>query len=378
MGSLYGRAVPGSRVDTARKALIPLGVFAAARLAQIVLAYFVMMLDRSLELAAVLTRWDGYWYVEVAREGYPSQVLEGHGNGAQSNLGFFPVFPFLIRVVRAVTPFDLRESAVIVSVISGAAAFVVLWFLIRRLTDEGTATRSIVLLAFAPSAFVLGMGYSEALLLLLAGVCLWALVAERWLLAGIAAAIASASRPNGFVLAACCAWAAIAAYRRTKSFKPFIAPALAPLGLIAFFAMLQVRAGDFGAYIKTQHRGWNQGFDAGAHTFTTLMKVFAHPLRDFNLLCSLLAVIVVIICAVLMVKWRPPFIFVIFTVGILGLALTSTSLTSTPRFVMTAFPLTVALARKIEGAVFLAIVGVSASLMAGLFILSSLSIFYAP
>ena len=63
----------------------------------------------------MMARWDGVWYVAVARDGYPNRILEGVGNGAQSNLGFFPVFPLLMRAVQAVTPFGLIVSGVIVS-----------------------------------------------------------------------------------------------------------------------------------------------------------------------------------------------------------------------------------------------------------------------
>ena len=253
----------------------------------------------------------------------------------------------------------------------------VLWFLIRRITDEGTATRSIVLLAFAPSAFVLGMAYSEALLFLLAGVCLRALFAERWMVAGLAAAWRVRHDRTAW------SWRRVALgrsrrLRRTRSLKPFVAPALAPLGIIAFFVFLQIRTGHFGAYVITQHRGWDQGFDAGLHTVRTLAGVVPHPLDNFNLLFSLLSVCAIVVAAAFMVHWRPPFVLVIYTVGILGLALTSTSLTSTPRFVMTAFPLTIAVARKVDGAAFGALLGVSASVMAGLLMISSLSILYTP
>jgi hypothetical protein len=68
---------------------------------------------------------------------------------------------------------------VMVSTLAGAATSVVLWLLAARIADAKTAGRTVVMFCFFPSAFVLCMVYAEVVLLLLAGVCLLALVRER-------------------------------------------------------------------------------------------------------------------------------------------------------------------------------------------------------
>jgi len=140
-------------------------------------------------------------------------------------------------------------------VLAGAAASVVLWLLAEHVADARTANRAVLLFCFLPPAFVLSMVYSEALFFLLVGLCLLALVRERWLVAGVAAALAGLVRPTGLVLILSCGWAAVAAIRRHGSWRPAIAPLLAPAGTLAFFAYLQMHTGDWLAYAHATQRG---------------------------------------------------------------------------------------------------------------------------
>ena len=71
------------------------------------------------------------------------------------------------------------------------------------------------------------------MLIVLACVCFWFLLEERWLLAGVAAALASATRPNGVALVAACAVAAFIAIRQRRDWWSLVAPLLAPIGFIA-------------------------------------------------------------------------------------------------------------------------------------------------
>jgi hypothetical protein len=62
-------------------------------------------------------------------------------------------------------------------------------------------------------------------------------------------------RPTGLVLILSCGWAAVAAIRRHGSWRPAIAPLLAPAGTLAFFAYLQMHTGDWLAYAHATQRG---------------------------------------------------------------------------------------------------------------------------
>ena len=46
-------------------------------------------------------RWDAHWYLDVASRGYE---LRGPLVSVQSNVAFFPLYPFTVRVLHAVLP----------------------------------------------------------------------------------------------------------------------------------------------------------------------------------------------------------------------------------------------------------------------------------
>jgi hypothetical protein len=220
----------------------------------------------------------------------------------------------------------------------------------------------VALFAFAPGAFVLSMTYSEPLFLLLACSCLLFLDKRRWEIAGVCAFLACLARPNGLAVVAACAAAAVVALWRAHEWRALFAPALGVLGLITFPIYDRIHTGDAFAYWRTQRDGWHQGFDFGANTVHQFGRFVAHPAGDVNLTMSGLAILVIAGGLVLMVRWRPPAELWAYTIVILGMALTTRTLTSTFRFTMTAFPLTIAYARVLRREAFTAAIAVSAVL----------------
>ena len=93
---------------------------------------------------------------------------------------------------------------------------------------------AMTLLCLYPGSVVMSWSYSEPLLIVCAAACLLLLDARRWVLAGLAAAIATGTRPNGLALVAVCAVGALIAIRQRREWRA-LAAALAPTGSIAFF-----------------------------------------------------------------------------------------------------------------------------------------------
>ena len=325
-----------------------------------------------------LTAWDGGWYLLIARRGYPTSLVPAPG---QSDHAFFPLYPLLIRGLHAVTGGSLDRAAVAVTVVVSAAAMVVIWRLAERLTDTPTATRSIAFMSFFPWAFIFSFAYSEGLLLLLAGICLLALLDERWLVAGVAAALAGAARPNGFVLGLPCAWAAVGAIRRSRDWRALAAPVLAPIGLLAFFGYLQLRTGDFLANLHARSRGWAYdgiGFFHQPTPGRVLSSFLAHPFLDIDKLLSFLSIAFIVVGLGLMLRWRPPAVVWLYVLPVVVLAVWFDTYVSMARFALTAFPLLVAVVRPVKGPAFSVLLGVSAALMATLFIFIGTTLLLTP
>ena len=126
---------------------MPLGIFAASRLAIFAVLFFATRLPGAGTAPRLLTAWDGGWYLLIARTGYPRSLVPAPG---QSDHAFFPLYPLLIRGLHALAGGSLDRAAVVVTIAASAAAMVVIWLLVERLTDTPTATRSVAFISFFP------------------------------------------------------------------------------------------------------------------------------------------------------------------------------------------------------------------------------------
>src|SRR5437868_12590708 len=145
----------------------------------------------------VLTSWDSLWYFEVARHGYPHTV-PAHVTyfDPEARAAFFPAFPLLLRVVDRALPGGDVLAGLVANLVLGALFVLLTGVLTRRLYGDRVASRAMVLVALFPGSFVLSFAYSEALMLVLIAGTVLLLLDERWLAAGLVAALATASRPN--------------------------------------------------------------------------------------------------------------------------------------------------------------------------------------
>src|SRR3954467_9259380 len=120
-----------------------------------------------------LLAWDGAFYADLAQHGYTALPRPA--------LRFFPLPPLLGRAVGwiGVGP---RVGVVIVANLAALAAGTMIVLLVRSEGfAPGVATRSAWLVALAPSAFVLVLGYAEAVFLALAVGIFLAARRRRWL-----------------------------------------------------------------------------------------------------------------------------------------------------------------------------------------------------
>lgn len=143
-------------------------------------------------LLAPAARWDAVWYLSIADDGY--------GDSAdKAKAAFYPLYPLLSKLAGFLTGSTVT-GALLVSLGCFFAALV----LLRTLADIELGPRdgrvAVLLVAFFPSAFFFSGIYSESLFLLLSVGALLAARRERWMWAGIAAALATVTRNSGAVL----------------------------------------------------------------------------------------------------------------------------------------------------------------------------------
>ena len=156
-------------------------------------------------LAAPAARWDGVWYLVIARYGYRPDL------GITSRDAFFPLYPLALRTVSWLGPPPIL-AGVLVSVVAFAFA---LYGIHRLVTLElarharpalsgerlaRAASLAVMLTAFAPMAFFFSAVYSESLYLALSVGLFWSARHGRWAWVGVLGALAGATRSAGLVL----------------------------------------------------------------------------------------------------------------------------------------------------------------------------------
>ena len=198
-------------------------------------------------LLSPLARWDSVWYLDIAHSGYDT---------GQST-AFFPLYPLLVRIVAGVSaPGALLVASYVVSL---AALFGALYLMHRLVALElgaRVARLSVLMLAAFPGALWLGAPYSESLFLLLSVGAFYCARTDRWALAGVAAALASATRSAGIVLIVPLLILWWQGARRSRDLAWI---GLAPLGLFAYSVYLSLSVGDGFAYLHLQET-WFRSF----------------------------------------------------------------------------------------------------------------------
>ena len=351
----------------------PLGVYAATRLLFLALALIDTQL-RGWHLGWELSNWDGFWYLLLAWQGYPSHVL-----ATQSTLGFLPLYPLLLSGLQHGLSISPVLAGMVVATLSGALATVLVGRLALDWWGEAASRRAVLLLCLFPGAIVFSMLYTEGLLIALVAGCLLALSRRRWVTAGLLAGAATAVGPVALAAIPACAVAAGQELRRRgwrdrEARRSLLAPLLAPLGIVIFGIYLWIHTGDPLASYVAQHepRGWDESSSplalvwVAGHFLGQLVHVnLHHPKINLNYPSGLLGA-----CFLLVGLWwlirgregRPPIPVrtlspgpaipapaLAYTLGVALLTLTSSNVPPNPRMLITAFPVVVVYAQRLQG-----------------------------
>jgi hypothetical protein len=299
------------------------------------------------DVRGLLRMWDGRWYELIAQDWYPHNVYGTDGKPV-GLFAFFPVYPALVRAVHFVTPFGISDSASIVSFALALLFAALFWLFVRDITsDDRIADRAVALFAFFPGAFILTVHYSDAAMLCPAVGCLLLLRRRHWLLAGLCAAVCTAARSNGIVIVLCCAWAAGLAIKRDREWRALLAPVLAPLGVGLHFLYLWRHTGHALPWYVAEHEGWHEqaSWTAPIDRVRSFLENTQHDYQGWLIIATMCFALIAL---VLLLRDRPPATVLIWTFGILGVALFSQVVGMRPRMALTAFPLFIPLAKRLK------------------------------
>ncbi|MFI0231159.1 glycosyltransferase family 39 protein [Streptomyces sp. NPDC017086] len=326
-------------------------------------------------------RWDALWYTRVAELGYGYEVRLPNGD-VHSNLAFFPLLPWLERLLHALTPLSYADAGFTVSLLASLAAAAGIFAVAEHVRGPRAAFFTVLLWAVLPVGVVQSMAYSESLFTALAAWSLYAVLTGRWVSAGALAALAGLTRPVGVAVIAAVWTAGLISFARARSTRhapgahheeratgalpaphtPLRPPGalpppralttrralgmlLAPLGAAGYVLWVGRRTGGGPLGYLDVQAGWRNGFDGGyafarfvADKFTSFPSALAG--------CGLIAGVALLIWLyVTGVRERQPAGLLVYTGVVLALALCASSyFGSKPRLLIPAFPLLLPLA----------------------------------
>ena len=228
-------------------------------------------------LASLLTKWDGSFYLEVARHGYDTALsYRPDGSLVNTDIVFFPLYPFATAVLGLAV--GVTAAALLISLASGIVAAIAMCGSGEHLYDKRTGVILAALWAALPTAVVESMAYTESLYTALAALTLLFLLRERWIAAAVAAFFAGLTHPTGIAAALTIGVCLVAALlRRERGWRPWLATAMAPLGMLAYLAWVAVKLGRWDGFTYMEERGW--GSDPSlVGVWQQIVRSLTHPL----------------------------------------------------------------------------------------------------
>jgi hypothetical protein len=223
------------------------------------------------ERYSALVQHDSYWFMNIIDRGYQTIVPPiDHKVMEVSNVAFFPGYPVIASLVRAVLNISTGVALLLTAQLA-AWGFWAYFFLFCRRWKVAPSLQicGALLIVANPAAFFLVAAYSESLFLMaLLGFMYWSTAEGRTakIMAALHGVVMSATRIVGIVCAAFpvvqatfqTGWGGLLKPRQwlRENRSAVALTSVAACGGIAFFILCQERWGHWDLYMRTQAAGW--------------------------------------------------------------------------------------------------------------------------
>lgn len=307
-------------------------------------------------------RWDGEWYLMLARDGYPP-TLDLPGRPYYGPWGFFPFWPWTIRALSAALGDHPQLAAAVATALYGILLLAAVWIAALMIGGRQVALGTTVLFAFFPGSLALTMPYTEGAFIfwsIVAVVALgsdgqgfgrrlpWSGPSPWWgtALAAFAAFMACGTRSTGIaVLAAVALHAVLTAVRaRRVPFGDLLIGGAGVVGVLVDFAYAGYRTGDPFIWRRAQAQ-WHQVFDWGHGLVVAFTQTVPNHGADYRAWTVMLVAGGVLLAALALAvpSWRRiPLTWWLYTVVLLALTLLWSSVGPRPRMLLALFPVFIA------------------------------------
>jgi hypothetical protein len=305
-------------------------------------------------------RWDAPHYTDLMVYGYraddPGNLTNPYGYQQvyPGDLGlyivFYPLFPWLGGALNAL----IHAPGLSAFLVAGVASVVpgpLFYRLAQHDESPDVALRATWFLLIFPTAYFLHIGYTEALFLALVIGSFLAARTGRWWLAGLVGGLAALTRINGLVLLLALPVEAATQWYMTppeaRRFRwDWLAIGLVAVGFGVYLALNWALYGTPFQFLIVQHDHWYKSLASPLDAINGALGWFGSDDPDSRLMYGFIDLLFVGIGAVgtlvAAFRFRPSWFA--WMLGNLVLFVSTSFLLSTPRYVLTLFPLFVALA----------------------------------
>ena len=140
-------------------------------------------------------RWDAQNYIDIAQKGYANCTE----NGQHLFLVFFPLCPWLLRIVHFVIR-DWQVAFLILSTVAYCVGAVFFYLALSQEYGKRIAEKALVLVSVWPFAFFFGGMMTESLFFMLLSIGFYFIKKHNWLAVGITGLFCSLCRVQGILL----------------------------------------------------------------------------------------------------------------------------------------------------------------------------------
>lgn len=326
-------------------------VFLVSRLSILFFGYLSnQVFTEPQNLQDAFCQWDCNWYSALIERGYDI-APHAHPDGNAANWAFFPVFPKTVSFVSQLFKLNYLGVAYLLNNLVYLLGLWVLFLYAKKEFNEKIALTTILFMAFSPYSLYFSVPYTESFFFLFMVLTFFFVSNQKWLCAGVAAALLSGTRVVGVLIVIPMiiqashqvGWKDLLFFKRDSAYKILLSLLLAPMGLFLYMRFLYIRTGDALAFSHIQV-AWGREIQNPVRVLLNGLGQFGS--QDFYF--AVATVLGILISAFLIYKKR----YAEFAIaGVSILIPLSTALDAMPRFTFTLFPIYISLAlmlRKIE------------------------------
>ncbi len=287
-----------------------------------------------------LIHWDAGWFLRIAGQGYDFDSAP-----------FFPLFPFMIRLLTPITGNGVLAGFLI----SNVALFIACFFLYRLVKEdyeENIAATTIFAMLFFPTAIFFSSIYTEAPFLAFSIGAFYFARRKRWMIAVILSACAALTRNIGVVMFFALLYYHYQDNGNKIDFKKAFSLLLIPASILIFMAVLWKSTGDplaFSHSLNREYWGFRHFKYPGAGQFSNLSLFFYHS-NFYSLFESGMALL--FLCLVVgsfrYIKDRSLLIFLVLGFLIPFSSVVGNLPLGMPRYIIILFPGYITLARLLH------------------------------